>query len=163
VHQFRFRIRGRDASQLLESAALLAEELLQLLLPLDYRLFAARDGLHATGVLALTLLEQIVLAIELAFAVLDAALLALDFFAAAPDLDLPVLAELHQLFLAAQDRGLAQTLRLSLGVAEDAPGGFIGGGFRLLLPFQLGAGSEPPSDIEKNRAGNNKQKDASCG
>ena len=51
---------------------------------------------------------------SVAFALDDAALVALDFLAAAADLDLPRLAQLDQLFLAGDDRALAQRFRLAL-------------------------------------------------
>ena len=62
--------------------------------------------------LALALLEQVELAIEMAFAFGDPALFALDLLAAPADLGFPLLAELDQLFLSREHRGLAQRSRL---------------------------------------------------
>ena len=116
--------------------------------------FAGDDGLGATIGVALTLLQDVVLAVQLAFAVVNAALFALDFFATATDLDLPFLAQLDQFFFAAQNGGLAHALRLALRLADDSLGALFSGCLSRLLPFQLCASPKLSAEKEKNRTGN---------
>ena len=91
------------------------------------------------------------------------ALLPLDFLATAADLDFPFLAELHELFFAAEDGRLAQAFGLALCLSDDSPGRFFCGRARLLLAPELRTRAQLPADKEKNRAGNSKQKYASYG
>ena len=163
MHQLRFGVGGGNSGELLQAPFLFAEEFLELLLALSEGFFAVSETLDTSRRLALSLLEKIILAIELALAVLYLALFALDFFATAPDLDLPFLTELHQLFFAAEDGCLAQAFRFALCFANDSRGCLIGSGVGLLLPPDLSASAQSSAGIEKNRAGDNKQKYASCG
>ena len=121
---------------------------------LDLALESIRDGSLAYQVGASLLLEDVVLAVQLAFAVVNAALFALDFFATATDLDLPFLAQLDQFFFAAQNGGLAHALRLALRLADDSLGALFSGCLSRLLPFQLCASPKLSAEKEKNRTGN---------
>jgi len=122
MHQLRFGVGGGNSGELLQAPFLFAEEFLELLLALSEGFFAVAEALDTFRRLALSLLEKIILAIELALAVLYLALFALDFFATAADLDLPFLTELHQLFFAAEDGCLAQAFRFALCFANDSRG-----------------------------------------
>jgi hypothetical protein len=119
MYELGLGIGGGKASQLFQSAALLAKELFQLLLALGQRLFAAAKGLGAASGVTLSLLEQVVFTIELAFAVRDAALFALDLFASSANFDLPFFAKSDQFFLTAEDSCLAQALGLALRFSDD--------------------------------------------
>ena len=101
MHQLGFGIGRGDSGELLEAASFFAEEFFKLLLSLGEVAFDGGDCFGAAVGVSLTLLEKIVLAIQLAFAIVDAPLLALDFLSPAADLELPLFTELDQLFLAA--------------------------------------------------------------
>ena len=120
---------------LLEAAALVADQLLELLLAIGDRLLAAAEVARALAELLVALLEQLELAVEHVLALDEPALFALDLFAASAHFALEVLAELDQLFLAGDDRALPEVLRLALGVADDSLGGFLGGRLRRDLSF----------------------------
>jgi hypothetical protein len=113
--------------------------------------------------LALALLEQVIFAIELSFAVDDAALFLLDLFASAADFDFPFFAKSYQLFFSAKDRRFAEALGLAIGFTNNALRCLFSGCVGLLLPAELGAFADPSADIQKNRAGNYEQNYAGCG
>src|SRR6185295_19094206 len=148
---------------LLETAPLLAEELLEVLLLLGQDLLLTSYIFGAAGGLTLALLQQVVLAIELGLLVLDAPFLALDFLAAAAGFDLPLLAQLDQLFLAGEDCGLARAFRLALCVTQDLLCGLFRRRLGVLLTPQLNATAAFGANYKKNRTGNYKQTYASCG
>src|SRR5258705_2900302 len=126
MNELRLGVAGGDSGQLLDPAPLFAQQLLELLLALAEGLFAAGKTFGAAGGLALPLLQQVVFAIELTFAVGDAALFPFDFFTAAAELNFPLLTKSNELFLPGQDRGLAQALRFALGFPNDPLGGLFG-------------------------------------
>ena len=99
----------------------------------------------------------------MAFALVDPSFLALDFFAAASGLLLPLFTELDQLFLSAEDCRFAKAFCLALGFADDSFRGFFSCRLSSLLATHLGVSAELSADYKKNRTGNNKQKYASCG
>ena len=91
------------------------------------------DDLSPAVGVALALLEQIVLAVQLALALVDSSFLALNLFAAAAGLDLPLFTQLDQLFFPAQDSCLAQTLRFAVRLANDSLRAFFRGRLSRLL------------------------------
>src|SRR6202011_6035226 len=125
MYELRLRFGGGESSELHQPSPLIAEQLVELLLAVPHGFFAVGERLNAFRRLAFALLQQVVLAIELALVVVDPALLALDLLAAAADLDFPFLAEPHQLFLAAEDGGLTQAFRFALRFADDSLGGLF--------------------------------------
>ncbi len=141
-HQLVLRVLGRHAGHLLEPAALVADELLQLLLAFGDRLFAASELARALAELFVALVEHLELPVEHGVALGDATLLALDFLAPAANLLLEVLAQSDHLFLPGDDGGLAEVVRVSLGFADDPLRGLLGGGLGVGLTLALGA---PPS------------------
>jgi hypothetical protein len=64
------------------------------------------------------LLQEVVFAIELSFAVGDSTLFPLDLFASSPDFELPILTKAYQLFFSTEDRGLAEALRFAMRFAN---------------------------------------------
>jgi hypothetical protein len=163
MHQLGFGIAGGKSRELLEAPPLVGEELLELLLFLGDCFLLSSDRFGAFGGLALPLLEQIVLAVQLTFFVLDAPLFALDLFSPTAGFDFPLFAKLDQLFLARQDGGLAEAFRLSIRLAEDFLRRFFRGCLSCLLPPELDTFSALSPNNKKNRTGNNKQKYASYG
>ena len=133
------RVLGRHPGHLLEPAALVADELLQLLLAFGDRLFPASKLARALAELFVALVEHLELPVEHGVALGDAALFALDFLAPAANLLLEVLAQSDHLFLAGDDGSLAEIVRVSLGVADDPLRGFLGGGLGVCLTLALGA------------------------
>jgi len=112
---------------------------------------------------ALALLQEVVLPVELSFAIGHPSLFALHLLTPPADLELPFLAQSNELFLAAEDGGLAEAIRFALRFAHDSFGCFFGCRAGLLLAAELGAPSNPSADKEKNRAGKYEQKYAGCG
>jgi hypothetical protein len=163
VNELCLGIAGGDSGQLLEAAALFTEKTVELLLALAECLFAAHEAFGAAGGLTLALLEEIVFAIELSFAVGDAALLAFYLFTAAAELDFPFFTKSNQLFLSAEDGDLAEAFGFALRFPDDSLGCLFGCRVGLLLAAQLSAPSKPSADKEKNRAGNYEQNYAGCG
>ena len=139
ANQLVLRVLGGHAGHLLEPAALVADELLELLLALGDRLFAATEVAGAPAELFVALLEHLELAVEHGFPLGDAPLFPFDFLAPTADLLLEVLAQSDQLFFPGDDGGLAKVVRFSLGVSDDSLRGFLGGGFGGGLTFALGA------------------------
>ena len=90
-------------------------------------------------------------------ALLDAPLFALDFLAPAARLDLPVLAELDQLFLAGDHRALSQRFGFALGFADDALGGLLGRGLRERLRCALCGAASAAAEKEKGCGGDDDQ------
>jgi hypothetical protein len=74
MHQLVLGVACRNSGDLFESATLFNEQLLELLLPLGYCVLVGGDGFSAPVGIALALLEQVILPIELTFPVVDAAL-----------------------------------------------------------------------------------------
>ena len=163
MDQLRFRVGGGDSGELLEPAALFAKELVELLVALGQRQLTSAQSLGAARGFAFALLEQVVFAIELSFAVGDLTLLPLHLFASAADFDFPFLTKPYQLFLSTDDGALAEALPFALRFVNDSLGCLFRGCMGLLLAPDLGAPSDPSPDIENNRAGNYEQKYAGCG
>src|ERR1043166_9364284 len=96
-------ILGGHAGHLFQTAAFVADQLVELDLAGGHRVFAVAAVARALAQVPVALLEQLVLAVEDGFALRKAALLALDLFAPAANLGLEVLAELDQLLIAGHD------------------------------------------------------------
>ena len=134
---------GRHAGHLLEPAALFADQLLELLLALGDGLLAAAEVARRGVPSSLSRCSSSSnLRSSTVFALGDAALFALDLFAAAADLDFQLLAELDELFLSGDDGALPQVLGFALGVADDSLRCLFGGGLRRGL--SSGARLRPP-------------------
>ena len=139
---------------MLETAALLGEQTVGLLLALGERLVTLGQLVVAARAVAFALLEDVVLAVENPFAVADLPLFLLNFFAAPASFGFPGLAELDELFFSGEKGGLAEALGLALRIGRDPPRSFLGGGFAALLALYLTPRAESQSQIKKNRAGN---------
>ena len=126
-------------------------------IPVGYALFLSTQLAPAAADLLLALLEDVELAIERGLAVLDPFLFALDLFATATGFDLPVLAELDQLFLAGNQRALSERFRLTLGLTDDALSSLFGGGLREELPLTFSVAAGAPAKKEKRCGGENDQ------
>jgi len=120
MDQLRLRVGGCDSGELLEPAALFAKELVELLLALGQGQLTSAQSLGTPRCVALALLQQVVFAIELSFAVDDSTLLSLYLFASAANFDFPFLTKSDELFLATEDRRLAEALRFALGIPNDS-------------------------------------------
>ena len=110
----------RHAGHLLEAAALLGDQLLELLLAVGDGLLAAAEVARAAPELLVALLEQLELAVERRLALLDPALVALDLLAALVPLLFATPRGGGSLLLAGDDGGLAEGLRFAAGFLEDA-------------------------------------------
>ena len=159
--QLVLRVLRRHAGHLLQPAALVRDQLVELLLARLHQLFAAPEVAGALADLAVALLDELELPVEHALALGHAALLQLDRRPPRTKVLLRGLAQLHHLFLAGDDSALTRRLDLALGVGDDALRRFLGRGFRGGLAFDLGFSSDANSELatekEKSRQGDDER------
>ena len=134
LHEFRLRLGDRHPGQVFEAAAFVTDHLVELGLFVGNRLLLAAEFARPAAQVLVALFEDLELAVEGGLLFDDAALLGPDLFAAAASLGLPVFAEPDQLFLAGEDGGLAQCIRLPRRLGGQFLRGLLG---RLAGRFQL--------------------------
>ncbi len=139
VDQLGLRLGGGHPGELLEPASLLAEHALELERALVHRLFLAAELAPATADLLVALLQDVELAVEVALPLLHAPLGALELLAPLGGFGLPLLAQLDRLFLPGDHGRLAQRVRLSPRVVDDAVRRLFGGGLRIRVRLTLRA------------------------
>ena len=151
AHQLGLGVLGRHAGELLEPATFFAVQLLELFFAIGQRLLTAAEVAGALADFLVALLEQLDLPIEDRLLLDDPALLALDFLAAAADVQLGGLAKLDDFLFAGNHRALLEVLGFALGVGHDPLRELIGGRLGLALPAELAIPSRLATKKEKNR------------
>jgi hypothetical protein len=151
------RLLRRDAGQHLETATLLPHQLVELLLSLGDRFLLPTQLAGAAANVLLPLFEDVEFAVEHRLAILNALLFALDFLTSPARFDLPVLAELDQLFLPRDQRALAEGFRFALGLTDDALRRLFGRRLRQRLGLPFGNPATAPAKKEKGHGGDDKQ------
>jgi hypothetical protein len=128
----------RHPRHLLQAAALLGEQPIELFLARLHGLLAAPEVACSAADIAVPLLHGLGAPLERTLALADAPLLRLHAAAARPKLQLGRFAQLDQLLLAGEHRRLAKRFRLALRLLDDAPRDVVGGCLGRALALQFG-------------------------
>src|SRR6185437_4437517 len=126
AHELVLRILRGHARHLLEPAALVAHQPLQLLLAVLNSLFAPAKVTRTFAELFVSLLQYLEFAVEHVLAFSQPALVALDFLPSPANFGLELLAMLDQFFFSRDESALPQIFRFALCLADDAPRCFFG-------------------------------------